>query len=94
MTIREKDSPKSLKAGTRDEGLGDSRIVISSEARNLLCRPINDGCAKAEIRSTKVSFPYSAYVILTAVQERPSATLSMTIRERDTQKSVKAGMSS
>ena len=48
----------------------DSRIVISSEARNLLCRPINDACVKAEIRSTKALFRTGAYVILTAVQER------------------------
>ena len=35
----------------------DSRIVISSEARNLPCRPINDGCVNAEIRRTKASVP-------------------------------------
>ena len=45
---------------SRDEQLVSSDSLVSSfrvQARNLLCRPINDECAKAEIRSTKVSFP-------------------------------------
>ena len=34
-------------------------LVSSLKAlpRNLSCRPLNEGCVKAEIRSTKVSFP-------------------------------------
>ena len=63
---------------TGDWETSGTRIVISSEALDLPCRPINEGCVKAEICSTKASFTCSAYVILTGVQERPSAALSMT----------------
>ena len=63
---------------TGDWETSGARIVISSEALNLPCRPINEGCVKAEICSTKASFTCSAYVILTGVQERSRATLSMT----------------
>ena len=63
---------------TRDWETSGTRIVISSEALDLPCRAINKGCVKAEICSTKASFTCSAYVILTRVQERSRATLSMT----------------
>ncbi len=51
----------------KDEEISDSRIVISSEARNLPCRPINDRCLKAEIRSTKVSFPCQCLCLLSRI---------------------------
>ena len=38
-------------------GIRLSRIVISSEARNLPCRPTNDAYVNAKIRSNKASFP-------------------------------------
>ena len=63
---------------TGDWETSGARIVISSEALDLPCRPINEGCVKAEICSAKASFTCSAYVILAGVQERPSAALSMT----------------
>ena len=42
---------------TGDWETSGARIVISSEALDLPCRPINEGCVKAEIRSTKALFP-------------------------------------
>ena len=51
----------------KDEEISDSRIVISSEARNLPCRPINDRCVKAEIRSAKVSFPCQCLCLLSRI---------------------------
>ena len=48
--------------GIREWGLGVTRrhqtLVPSLKAlpRNLSCRPLNEGCVKAEIRSTKASF--------------------------------------
>ena len=66
-----------------DWRLEDLRIVISREARNLSCRPLNEECLKAEIRSTKASFHCG---VLSDTDRDPSAALGMTIRERDTPK--------
>ncbi len=62
---------------TGDWETSGARIVISGEALDPPCKPINEGCVKAEICSTKASFTCSTYVILTGVQERPSAVLSL-----------------
>ena len=76
--------------------LEDWKTYVSSLKalpRNLSRRPLNEECLKAEIRSTKASFPCRClcdYVILTAVQKDPSAALGMTIRERDTPKKVES----
>ena len=56
----------------KDKEISDSRIVISSEARNLPCRPINDRCVKAEIRSAKVSFPCQCLCLLSRIAVYPN----------------------
>ena len=38
--------------------VGEVIAFLISEARNLSCRPLNEKCVKAEIRSTKALFPY------------------------------------
>ena len=47
---------------TSDWLAGDIRLILVSSLkalpRNLSCRPLNEECVKAEIRSTKVLFPY------------------------------------
>ena len=49
-------------AGTSDWLAGDIRLILVSSLkallRNLSCRPLNEECVKAEIRSTKALFPY------------------------------------
>ena len=42
---------------TGDQKTSISRIVISSAARNLPCRPTNDAYVNAKTRSNKASFP-------------------------------------
>ena len=47
-------------AGTSDWLAGDIRLILVSSLkalpRNLSCRPLNEECVKAEIRSTKALF--------------------------------------
>ena len=47
---------------TSDWLAGDIRLILVSSLkalpRNLSCRPLNEECVKAEIRSTKALFPY------------------------------------
>ena len=67
-------------------GLEDWKTYVSSLKalpRNLSCRPLNEECLKAEIRSTKASFHCRC---LSDTDRDPSAALGMTIRERDTPK--------